>query len=76
MNKKIQKIYYVVMIVLVIMVITNPGMKSFNEFLPKAQRKCSVARDSQWFVCSVYTVKCVGANNLYLGIFGNFFKIR
>jgi len=65
-----KKKYYWVIGVLLLLIITNPSRKDFNDHMSLGVYE-NVRRENNFFICSTYKHR----NYLYLGIIGNFFKI-
>jgi hypothetical protein len=55
-------------VILVIMLITNPSIKDFEEY----ENSRNVKREYNFFVCSIFK----HYNDRYLGILGNFFELK
>lgn len=67
-----KKRYYLAIGVLLVLIITNPGMKAFKDYLGCSDCN-NVKRDANLFIGGIYTSKY---NGKYLGFFGNFFLIE
>jgi len=65
-----KKIYYVLIAILLLLVITNPGVKAFKDYLGYNSYG-GLKRKYNFFVCSVYQK----SNSTYFGIVGNFIKL-
>lgn len=68
-NFKMKKIYYVFIGVL-LLIITNPNVKAFKDYLGYDSYS-GLKRTSNFFICSTYRSHSVK----YLGVVGNFFRL-
>lgn len=68
--KKIKRIYKVLLVILLILIFTNPSPYDFKSYLG-ASSSYNIKRKFNFFVCSVYEKQ--GA--VYLGVAGNFIHL-
>lgn len=73
-----RKFMYVFLIIIAIFVITNPSLKSFDEYIDgyksKSYNNCK-KRTLNLFVVSTYTEGCWSdKKKYYIGVLGNFFE--
>lgn len=64
-----KKALYIIGAILLILIITNPGVRAFKEYLGMNTYN-GLRRTSNFFVCSIYE-----GDSKYFAIAGNFFKI-
>jgi hypothetical protein len=65
-----KKRYYIPLAILLLLIITNPGIKSFKDYTG-VNTFSGLRRTSNFFVCSIYD-----DGDRYFAIAGNFFKIN
>ncbi len=71
---------YIIALVLLVLVITNPSVDALKDHLGKKAQKDDVSRTCNFFIFSFYedtfeTFR-VTDRNIYFGILGNFFLVR
>jgi len=79
-----RKVLYTTGALLLLLIITNPGVKEFRSYLHESSKNTIAGRDANFFIFSIYSN--IGdyvdsphnGHNIrfrYLGIFGNFFSL-
>jgi hypothetical protein len=70
---KIKKAWLIVIAVIIVLALTNPSMKQFDEFTGVTD-KWELKRVYDWVIFSVYEDDSQGEPVRYTAIFMNFFK--
>ena len=79
-----RNVLYGMAILLLILLITNPGLDEFKSYLHKNQRDNPAGRDTNFFIFSIYSnigdhIDAPHNGHIikynYLGVLGNFFPI-
>ena len=70
MHKSFRKNALIIGIPLIILLLTNPSIKSFKEYLGLSSSD-GLQKRNQFFIASMFSYD----NEMYLGLFGNFFKV-
>jgi hypothetical protein len=74
---KFKKVHYVVIGIIAFLVITNPTLKDFKEYLGLSSyidNHVFASRKRNYFICSTYSIN--GSADKYFAIAGNIFYIR
>lgn len=67
-----KKIYYLILGILIVLLITNPSPIDFKNHLSIESNDIFIKRKYNFFICSIYLQN--GDRN-YLGVLGNFFQL-
>ena len=79
-----RKVLYTIGALILLLIITNPGIKEFRSYLHENKENSFSGRDANFFIFSVYSNIGDYADSprntysirfRYLGIFGNFFPL-
>ncbi|MCO5936842.1 hypothetical protein NAF17_14965 [Mucilaginibacter sp. RB4R14] len=75
-----KKVYYFLLGILLVLIVTNPSLKDFKENQGHETYE-GLTRDTNFFVCSIYVSSGYNPEGTtyygkYFGILGNFFFIR
>ncbi|MGG9962553.1 hypothetical protein [Ferruginibacter sp. SUN106] len=68
----VKKFWIIIAIIILVLIVTNPGPKAFKEYLGEGQA-LQTRRVYNWLIFSVYETQLPFSNHQYLGIFMNFF---
>lgn len=79
-----KKVYYIPIAILLLLIVTNPSMKAFKEYIGRPQRIDErITRKSNFLIFSIYTDDqngddfngVQGYHSKFVGVLGNFFRI-
>lgn len=73
-----KKAYYIPIVIIAILIITNPSLKDFKEHegitTAKLESEVLLSRTHNYFICSTYNIN--GSDATYFGVIGNFFYFK
>lgn len=75
MKKFIQIFLIIISVLLLLLILTNPSLKSFKDYRCGG-RECFANKTNDFFIYSKFELSYDNVNEKYIGIGNNFFKLK